>query len=762
DGNNAGLNYGVVQTVGSGQPNISVIGVLAFGRTGTVPSSTTYVPPAPALTTVNYSGGGFGDAGIYTVQIDALGYPVRTTSIREGTATVTNGTVTTDYVIGRYANGTEEVFNSQGTTTSTTTYGANDGRHFAFARMTPPALPTSGTAQFGFTSFTTPTFAGRTLVTAATLTGGISIAFGAQPKYGIAGILALTEAGSVQRYEFQSTGGVSTPSLFGLLTAIPVATTDSRCATNCVFVPNFAVGGATANIIAGSYQIGTSTTNSFTNLLTGAAVASSATPIGAAPAIPNVPTTLTGQALLSAGFSQINGASPPFTVLAFDGGRLENFTGPAFQAATATRGTALNNESGSVPGVLGWTRWAGGVTGKGSVAATNGEYYIWGTPSASLPTTGVATYALIGSTAPTAQQASNVAPGIVRSASLGVDFFNQTVGLSALIGINSIDYTLATKGGGAINPILPITRGTFTGLSDLVGVTGGNCSPTTSTCTPTVNGFFAGANGGYVGIAYNLGGGTGSTTGTLAFGQTTLTPSADRRLTGQVFTGTNTSYSTIGAPTITTVVASNDGRLTSFVAQSNTITRGATANNENGGIADVIGWTRWADSAGNPSGNLATPTNGGQAFIWGSPATAVPTSGVATYTKIGATAPQYEGPGGQSLGTVRSASLAVAFDTRRVGAVAVIAAGGNDYSVTTAGGLAAPSIALTTTNTFSGSGSVTGGAITAATPIAVTLGGFLAGPGANAAGLSYLFRPTSATPNTAIQVQGTIAFAKAP
>ena len=82
----------------------------------------------------------------------------------------------------------------------------------------------------GIAAFTTPTFADKSVVSGATLTGGLSIAFGTAPKYGIAGILSLTDAGTAQRYEFQSTGGLAAPSLPSLLSSFAVTTTASSVA----------------------------------------------------------------------------------------------------------------------------------------------------------------------------------------------------------------------------------------------------------------------------------------------------------------------------------------------------------------------------------------------------------------------------------------------------------------------------------------------------------------------------------------------------
>jgi len=91
-------------------------------------------------------------------------------------------------------------------------------------------------------------------------------------------------------------------------------------------------------------------------------------------------------------------------------------------------------------GILAWGRWTGNVTASGAAqtySANQGMHYVIGTPTATMPTTGTATYALLGATRPT-DVSGLVGPGTF-SGSLNVIF-----GATHTIGVS---YTVAMPGG---------------------------------------------------------------------------------------------------------------------------------------------------------------------------------------------------------------------------------------------------------------------------------------------------------------------------
>jgi len=82
---------------------------------------------------------------------------------------------------------------------------------------------------------------------------------------------------------------------------------------------------------------------------------------------------------------------------------------------------------------------------------------------------------------------------------------------------------------------------------------------------------------------------------------------------------------------------------------------------------------------------VAIPVNGGGGFIWGTAATAIPTTGSASYNLLGATAVTAD-DGSLAPGNVKSASLVVNFATAKVGMNATMGLGGADYALSSAGG----------------------------------------------------------------------------
>ncbi|MFM5929605.1 MAG: hypothetical protein ACKOPQ_01715, partial [Novosphingobium sp.] len=171
--------------------------------------------------------------------------------------------------------------------------------------------------------------------------------------------------------------------------------------------------------------------------------------------------------------------------------------------------------------------------------------------------------------------------------------------------------------------------------------------------------------------------------------------------------------------------------------------RGTASVVDYGTSGGVIGWSRWAGGTviNRSSNNLESeiPANGGLSTIWGTPATNLPTSGTATYAMVGSTKPIMQS-GAVAPGTVNSAALAVNFGTQRVGLDASVTINGTTYNFGSTGGTAAPSMVLGTNATFQETNST------------VHLFGFLAGPGASHAGVSYN--------GFAQGISGVIAFAK--
>ena len=170
----------------------------------------------------------------------------------------------------------------------------------------------------------------------------------------------------------------------------------------------------------------------------------------------------------------------------------------------------LNNPGGShadfgSDGILAWGRWIGSISFSGRTENYNqnqGLHYVVGMPTATMPTTGTATYSMIGATPPTYAD-GRTAPGTF-SGSLGVDFANAAVNGSFNVGMpdgKGYAWSIATSINGYT--FLENSSGSITG-------TGGAC-PNSCGCSARTHGFFAGASAERAGVGYHITDGISST-----------------------------------------------------------------------------------------------------------------------------------------------------------------------------------------------------------------------------------------------------------
>lgn len=171
-------------------------------------------------------------------------------------------------------------------------------------------------------------------------------------------------------------------------------------------------------------------------------------------------------------------------------------------------GMPISGNSGSTSivdigfnGPVGWGRWTtgsatAGQSGGGSTSVdltgASSHHYAIGLPTAVMPTN-PATYSLVGATHPTFASGAG-SPGTLNSASMSADFGKGTMSLSMDMTVNGNNYVTTDQAmtiGSAPNDF------TFSG-SGMV-TTGSNCI---STCSTSVNGFFAGDDGSHAGLAY--------------------------------------------------------------------------------------------------------------------------------------------------------------------------------------------------------------------------------------------------------------------
>ncbi len=163
--------------------------------------------------------------------------------------------------------------------------------------------------------------------------------------------------------------------------------------------------------------------------------------------------------------------------------------------------SGAQNEFGT-NGILAWSRWTGNVTttvGAGAPTTqtfgpNQGLHTVAGIPTApaSMPTSGVFTYNMIGATSPTAANGL-FAPGTLNSASLVGNFTtgSLSVNLDATVGGLSFIGTVST----GINNVFSASGLTTSGTGCAV-----------SGCTMSVSGFFAGTGATHAGVTYNFSG----------------------------------------------------------------------------------------------------------------------------------------------------------------------------------------------------------------------------------------------------------------
>jgi hypothetical protein len=185
-------------------------------------------------------------------------------------------------------------------------------------------------------------------------------------------------------------------------------------------------------------------------------------------------------------------------------GQLSGFTYKQTYQGTTTaseyrfNGTLL--ESG-YDNVVGWGRWIGAAMiishhGNGtattipdSYPANGGFHYVYGLPTAQMPTTGQFTYNLIGATGPTIKTAA-LPPGVVNTGQLIGTFSpgGGSISVNLGFGFNGNGYLLSAGG--------TITGSVFSGAGS---VTGTGC---TSGCGSTVQGGFFGTGATNAGMVY--------------------------------------------------------------------------------------------------------------------------------------------------------------------------------------------------------------------------------------------------------------------
>lgn len=250
--------------------------------------------------------------------------------------------------------------------------------------------------------------------------------------------------------------------------------------------------------------------NAGLTVLTGvAAVFSGAVTDGASGAITTVGSDYPGVVTFNqqgSRISYVQGQNPPGGLTDFLGATLDTgISGTDTAAGGYLAPTGLSIPASGYDGIIGWGRFYGTLVYSDPTGASTttlgpnqGVHSVVGIPTAVMPTSSSAHYALTGATAPTLASGA-VAPGTVTGGGFNIYFgAHGGVGIGAFEGqlnlaIGGQAYALSYSGNVSGNGLGVVSINTLTG----------SC---TTFCTASVSGFFAGANAARAGIAYGIDG----------------------------------------------------------------------------------------------------------------------------------------------------------------------------------------------------------------------------------------------------------------
>jgi hypothetical protein len=205
------------------------------------------------------------------------------------------------------------------------------------------------------------------------------------------------------------------------------------------------------------------------------------------------------------------------TDIAFDN---PNFGGNMTKYTLGAGGSQVDFDT---DGILAWGRWTGPVTVASNACegvcssqdltfdSNQGLHYVVGLPTPVMPTTGTANYVLMGATKPTFTD-GHAAPGtFLSTGGLSVNFGQQSITLDMTVSMPSdgkgwqIGGTTSYSGNAFSAFASSFSQGSLT----IAGTTGSSC---TSSCSASVQGFFAGTDASRVGLGYAISDSSASST----------------------------------------------------------------------------------------------------------------------------------------------------------------------------------------------------------------------------------------------------------
>gem|GEM_PF-1573447 len=377
-------------------------------------------------------------------------------------------------------------------------------------------LPVSGIATYALTASTAPFFASGAYEP-GTFTGSAAVLFGAGGgnawKIGLDAEITVNEGAGNIVYNISTPGGIIDPSLSPITTSVayyditsPVGSTICPNATCEVAIRYAGLAGPSGRDLGIAYSILRGTTDG----IMGSAIFQQVgndilfrqdVDLVAMLASPGAPTL-----------------TDSFGMRTFSGNALVTYTDPAggIEAVSSNIGgqytgvgTATITDKGS-SGMTTWSRWTNGTITQDSsgtpgavLGANQAVHMVSGVEATNIQTSGTATYALAGATAPTIADGS-VAPGTF-SGTLGVAFGpTARVGLDLDVSIGGHTYAIATTGGSAAPSTseLQLTGARFSNTALNVAAGGPAC--TGATCKANVVGYLTGTGATGAALSYAI------------------------------------------------------------------------------------------------------------------------------------------------------------------------------------------------------------------------------------------------------------------
>lgn len=699
---------------------------------------------------------------------------------------------------------------------------SHQGFHIAYGKPTVD-MPVTGIATYTLAAATSPTIDDGSFAP-GTFSGEMSILFG--PSLGV-GIDFDIDMPGDHVYNIRTPGGVANPTTGGIywdeaarifrVNNISMAQGGAACPTSgCEAVVYGLFGGTNASDIGVSYQI-IDFSVPYDDLFRGKRISGAAAfsqgsyDAGGGPDTPDPMQSGAVDAPLVASPSNVKWYGSLFyspainfqtgknlgmqnDIVAWgDDGAVNFIQATETSLASFDRGTAVTADLyGTEYMQIG--RWNGGnidvFLGSNQTFSPNGYQgviYLVGSMLGSTlrPENITATYDLAGATAPIFA-GGNFAPGVfdgTASIQFGAANTNAKMGLDATVTMNEggdiVVYNISTTGGTATPGTSEITLfgSQINGSYQVQSPDGAACSGSAVNCNVNVNGFVGGPQAREAGITYLIGNNMASAIyGAAIFSRDDVGDTLDGYLMGMTYAIRSPqnavlagSFGDISAgATDITIIGNEVKEIHGF---NNSYAPGDVTVSEAGGVQSVISWQRWSDgqiggqSFGNPRTTVLGENQSMHVLAW-SPASNLPTEGVATYTLAGATNPTVA-DGSLAPGSF-AGEMAVAFGfgagNTKIGLDLDVSIGGHTYNIATTGGAAAPGssqISLANFSGFSGTLDVAAGGV--ACPDATCqakVAGALAGSGASHAALAYTI---SATGNaTAKAVQGVAGFERGP